>query len=647
MPPVALKKVLFVSLFFSVLSINTWAGRIHLQFADGSTIWMSETLLRSDLNVDKRGLLGRLLEAQAPPSDENKEAEEKSIRIDANGKLFLKYVADILKRGQGIYFSDTNTAKNVLELCKELGLPKAQKYVEDYLKVSALNKKFELEFDPAFPEDSLLQSRAELPKRLPKIAAQLLQAFHLDNEKELESIVSLNELNINTLLIPFQRGLKGREIEDLKLNPRFAIIDGTKGSALLHISIWGKKKKWVKRLIEMGARVDQCRIDYGPESSLTGNPDLEKCAELLSTPEILQMIVEAKKSRIAVPMSQSVMASPALESPDLRSVQHLESLLILLDTRPETVPEIIREELKGLKLEVKNQLEVCSDLSAKKQEESVQLADLNREIERLLSLKNSCETSLLNSEQALSELQQKCLASQQELQQKEELIRSALDRVRSESSQGILEIAEVEGLGFLKDQKAQTTLRSAIKSFVSELVALNGGEESGLRGVLPNFKITPSILSVEKKKHRFLSSEYEFSIQLQIEANSPTFRKQQRIVSQGFVSDKSGNLKEGKSKHPRTDLTQKTSQWISSLRGEAVRFEASHTNVYPNLELGPTSSLPAVSRISRPMSPSAPPFEQETELSLRLSPQMSIETGKQASRPNRGKSDLRVPLLTL
>ena len=362
-----IKKVLFSTLFLLFLSINTWAGKIHLHFADGSKIWMTESLLSSDLNVKRDGLLGRLLAMEPSQSEEKKEADEKTIQLASNGSLFITYVADILNRGQGVYFPDSATAKNVLELCKELGLPKAQKYVEDYVK----------------------------KEKLPQVAAQLLQAFLLDDEKELKSIVLLNELDIHSFLIPLERRFKEKDfLKGLKLHSALA-IDGTKGVSLLGMALWGKKVKWIKQLIEMGADLDTYTVDYGygPESGLNGRFDVEQHAKMYrNSQEILQMIIEAKKSKIGVPIKKPVMTP---------------------------------HELEKLKLEIKNQTQVCADLSLKENAELIKIADLNRELERLLSLKSNCEASLLNAEQTLSDLQQKCLASQQELLKKEQLMRRA------------------------------------------------------------------------------------------------------------------------------------------------------------------------------------------------------------------------------
>jgi hypothetical protein len=105
--------------------------KVYFSTSDGEKFWCDRNNL--EFHWDKSG---RLAEICNPISDEEADLgriESKPHELDTNGKLFKKYVLDLIRRGE-VSFKDRADAENTLRICEELGLPKAEEFICKLLK---------------------------------------------------------------------------------------------------------------------------------------------------------------------------------------------------------------------------------------------------------------------------------------------------------------------------------------------------------------------------------------------------------------------------------------------------------------------------------------------------------------------------------
>ncbi|MEO5969137.1 MAG: formylglycine-generating enzyme family protein [Bdellovibrionia bacterium] len=100
---------------------------VYFQTSDGVKFWCNQGNLNYNLDHEN-GKLAAICSVLAEPGKADGLSEETAFKLDVNGKIFKKYILDFFRYGK-VAFKNKIDAENTLNICEDLGLPLAEKYI--------------------------------------------------------------------------------------------------------------------------------------------------------------------------------------------------------------------------------------------------------------------------------------------------------------------------------------------------------------------------------------------------------------------------------------------------------------------------------------------------------------------------------------
>jgi hypothetical protein len=224
-----------ISIFFVLcLSIPASAEEIFLRLDNRKVYSIDNNTLAA--NLDESGELAIKLQRRGTLGI-GTGTEEDPIYIGVSGQYFGKYVLTLLKMGK-VEFPNLADARNALDICQQLGLPRAVDYIDAYIQSKSL-----ADFtNQGFNAFSWFLSQREPDEALAETVQLVFNAVMANDTKTLRDIYETKLIDVN-FLIPTHRG---GEIEGDWLN-------GSIGTPALGYAVSAGNLETVQLLLSIGA----------------------------------------------------------------------------------------------------------------------------------------------------------------------------------------------------------------------------------------------------------------------------------------------------------------------------------------------------------------------------------------------------------
>ncbi len=105
--------------------------KVYFKTLDGEAFACDKANL--EFHIDPEGRLSEICNFSSEMESGDGESESTALELDVNGKLFKKYILDIIRHGK-VSFKNNADAENTLTICENLGLTLAEEHVCKFLK---------------------------------------------------------------------------------------------------------------------------------------------------------------------------------------------------------------------------------------------------------------------------------------------------------------------------------------------------------------------------------------------------------------------------------------------------------------------------------------------------------------------------------
>jgi ankyrin repeat protein len=187
--------------------------------------------------------------------------EEDPIYIGVSGQYFGKYVLTLLKMGK-VEFPSLADARNALDICQQLGLPRAEEYIKNYIQSQSLS-----DFtNQGFNAFSWLLIQKGPDEALVDVASLVLSSVRANDTQTLRHIYEAKLIDVN-FRIPTDNS--GPVVTQL--------LDGSIGTTALGYAVTAGNLEVVQLLLSFGANPTMRTVR--PDSDRDGMSILERADE--------------------------------------------------------------------------------------------------------------------------------------------------------------------------------------------------------------------------------------------------------------------------------------------------------------------------------------------------------------------------------